>query len=105
MILSSECLQPEEKDWKHLSIFFQLLPVEVLTQVIYTNKTSDMCHLQVHTLVACAEYAFSGVRKKLFAVPPDCLKPAMCSLCCTLVSIIISPDCLKLVFCSLNNKC
>ena len=37
IILSSECLQPEVKDWNHLSIFFQLIPAEVLTQVIYTN--------------------------------------------------------------------
>ena len=62
IIISSECLQPEVKDWNQLNIFFQLVPAEVLTQVIYTNKTSDMCHIKNNTLVACAEYAFSAVQ-------------------------------------------
>ena len=40
-------------------MFFQLVPAEALTQVIYTNKTSDICNIKHHKW---AEYAFSAVQ-------------------------------------------
>ena len=60
--ISSDCIQPEETDWKQLSVFFQLVPARKFVTIIYTNKLENEVSIPSRTQIGCAEYCFSAIQ-------------------------------------------